>query len=70
MHTHNLTPVAEEMPLPPDAQIKNPPIQSCQNCGTVISCGCQRVRATDGREVCDECVQSYEGSISGGGFVD
>lgn len=33
---------------------------SCSNCGTVLSCGCQKRVASDGSLCCDGCIQSYE----------
>jgi hypothetical protein len=71
MHTHKLTPVIVDVPLPPNMKIDGPvaKLPTCENCGTVITCGCQRVTATDGKEVCDDCVEKYQQSLSNG-FVD
>jgi hypothetical protein len=33
---------------------------NCSNCGSVISCGCQRRTASDGTPVCSSCVSVYE----------
>jgi hypothetical protein len=32
----------------------------CPNCGTTLSCGCQKRVATDGSLCCDQCIQKYE----------
>jgi len=65
MHQHNLRPVVD-VPLPPHMKIDPiPALPSCRNCGTVITCGCQKVTASDGREVCDDCVERYEQSLLG-----
>lgn len=37
---------------------------TCQNCGSKLSCGCQKRIATDGREVCSSCVTNYEGMLN------
>ena len=34
--------------------------QTCTNCKTVLSCGCERVTASDGALCCNNCIQSYE----------
>lgn len=36
---------------------------SCPNCNTIITCGCQWVIASDGRKVCDECQDAYEQTL-------
>ena len=33
---------------------------TCQNCKTVLSCGCQRRVATNGVVVCSNCLSKYE----------
>lgn len=33
---------------------------TCPNCGTLISCGCQIKTASDGKQVCNNCISSYE----------
>ena len=35
----------------------------CSNCGRGLSCGCQKRRASDGREVCTTCVSAYEAKL-------
>ena len=37
---------------------------TCQNCGSKLSCGCQKRIATDGREVCSSCVTNYESMLN------
>ncbi len=36
---------------------------SCLNCGRLITCGCQKRTASDGKIVCSACLQSYEDSL-------
>ena len=36
---------------------------NCSNCGTELSCGCQKKVATDGQKVCTHCIANYESSI-------
>lgn len=60
MNLHYLTKLSEvETTINPE---KTP--NSCKNCGTVITCGCQRLVASDGVEVCDECVTLYEEKLA------
>jgi hypothetical protein len=33
---------------------------TCRNCNSVITCGCQQRVATDGKQVCNNCITSYE----------
>ncbi len=33
---------------------------TCPNCGTVLSCGCQRKIASDNTLCCDACLAAYE----------
>ena len=33
---------------------------NCPNCNAVISCGCQKRVASDGRETCSSCITAYE----------
>ena len=35
-------------------------MQQCLNCGTALSCGCQKRTASNGAQVCANCLQSYE----------
>lgn len=37
---------------------------NCPNCGSVLSCGCQRRVASDGKQCCSSCVTRYNISIS------
>ena len=32
----------------------------CSNCNKNLSCGCQKRKASDGRSVCSNCINSYE----------
>lgn len=32
----------------------------CSNCGTALSCGCQKRVASNGAQVCSSCLQAYE----------
>jgi hypothetical protein len=32
----------------------------CPNCGAAITCGCQRRTASDGKQVCSNCIAIYE----------
>jgi hypothetical protein len=38
-------------------------MSACTNCGTKLSCGCQKRVASDGRSVCGTCLAGYEASI-------
>lgn len=33
---------------------------NCPNCGTALTCGCQRKVAFDGTQCCASCVTDYE----------
>ena len=35
-------------------------MSQCQNCKTTLSCGCQRKKASDGKQVCSNCINAYE----------
>jgi hypothetical protein len=37
---------------------------NCPNCGSKLSCGCQRKTASDGKQGCTQCIPAYEKSIS------
>ena len=37
---------------------------NCQNCGTKLSCGCQKRTATDGKDVCSSCLNTYENNLT------
>lgn len=32
----------------------------CQNCGTALSCGCQKRTSKDGKQVCTKCIHTVE----------
>ncbi len=60
MPIFELTPL-DESGIPQQDPIVQPKIpQSCPNCNTIITCGCQWVIASDGQKVCDECQDAYE----------
>ncbi len=56
MHVFNLTKIEDLQPVNTEIPQQN----TCPNCNSVISCGCQRVQATDGNIVCNDCILSYE----------
>lgn len=35
----------------------------CSNCGSKLTCGCQKRVATDGRQCCSQCVANYNNSL-------
>lgn len=37
--------------------------QKCANCGRVITCGCQKRLASNGKHCCKGCVATYENTI-------
>jgi hypothetical protein len=36
----------------------------CPNCKTHLSCGCQKRTASDGKQVCNNCLVQYEAEIA------
>ena len=38
-------------------------MSACLNCGTKLSCGCQKRTASDGKSVCGTCLSSYEAGL-------
>lgn len=36
---------------------------NCPNCGAVITCGCQRRTASDGKQGCSQCIPAYEQTL-------
>lgn len=36
---------------------------NCLNCGTKLTCGCQKKTASDGKVVCGTCLQRYEDTL-------
>lgn len=36
---------------------------NCSNCGTRMSCGCQRRTASDGKSCCSKCINTYEAKL-------
>jgi hypothetical protein len=37
---------------------------TCTNCGSQLSCGCQRRQATNGQSACANCINSLEKKIA------
>lgn len=35
----------------------------CLNCNSTLTCGCQKVKASNGVVVCTKCIKKYEESI-------
>jgi hypothetical protein len=38
-------------------------MSACLNCGTKLSCGCQKRTASDGKSVCGTCLAGYESNL-------
>lgn len=36
---------------------------NCPNCGTRLSCGCQRRTASNNAQVCSTCINNYEAKL-------
>lgn len=36
----------------------------CGNCGSKLTCGCQKRTATDGKQCCQSCVGTYNQSLA------
>jgi transcription initiation factor TFIIIB Brf1 subunit/transcription initiation factor TFIIB len=36
---------------------------NCPNCNTKLSCGCQKKVASDGKQVCSNCLTVYENKL-------
>ena len=39
-------------------------MSTCPNCGSNLTCGCQKRVATDGTSVCTMCLNSYNSHIA------
>ena len=39
-------------------------MSTCPNCKKKLSCGCQKRKARNGREVCSNCLTSYEATFN------
>lgn len=37
---------------------------NCQNCNSQITCGCQKRTASDGKQVCSNCLAAYEKKLA------
>lgn len=42
-------------------------MSACLNCGTKLSCGCQKRTASDGKSVCGTCLAGYESNLKKSG---
>jgi hypothetical protein len=40
-------------------------MSTCSNCKAKLSCGCQKRKASDGQQVCSNCLARYETKIKG-----
>ena len=38
-------------------------MSTCPNCKARITCGCQKRKASDGRQVCSTCISKYEAAL-------
>jgi len=38
-------------------------MSQCSNCNQTLTCGCQRRNASNGVQVCSNCLSSYESQI-------
>ena len=38
-------------------------MSACLNCGARITCGCQKRKASDGKQVCSTCITKYETAL-------
>ena len=38
-------------------------MSACSNCKTRLSCGCQRRTASNGQQVCSNCIANYEAKL-------
>lgn len=39
-------------------------MSTCQNCNAALTCGCQIRTASNGKNVCSSCIQSYEAQLA------
>ena len=37
---------------------------NCQNCGSRLSCGCQKRTASDGKQCCSKCITAYQNKLA------
>ena len=42
----------------------------CGNCKAKLSCGCQRRKASNGQQVCANCLAKYEAKLKGSQLKD
>jgi len=38
-------------------------MKTCPNCGSQLSCGCQRRTASNGTTCCENCIAGYEAML-------
>ena len=38
-------------------------MSECSNCKAKLSCGCQKRKASDGQQVCANCLAKYEAKL-------
>ena len=38
-------------------------MSTCPNCKAKLSCGCQKRKASDGKQVCSTCLSKYEQNL-------
>ncbi len=43
---------------------------NCPNCGSAITCGCQKRTASDGKACCSNCITAYENRLKATGKKD
>lgn len=43
---------------------------NCLNCGSPITCGCQKRTASDGNHCCSNCITTYENKLKAGNKKD
>ena len=41
---------------------------NCPNCNSQITCGCQKRTASDGKQVCTNCLAAYEKKLKDAGL--
>lgn len=39
-------------------------MNTCPNCGSQITCGCQKRVASDGKQACGSCIVTYEQQLA------
>ncbi len=41
----------------------------CTNCGRTLTCGCQKRQASNGVQVCANCINAYENKLKLNKFI-